>query len=124
MNVVGKPPEGWTDSDQRRFTSEIIELGVALQRLAAMHVQLPVGADGKSYFRQLLTRSDGTEIAFVVELTDEQRITLTAHAENLLSAATETLNLDLATVRKMMTVIFSDDLASQLESPPTATAST
>jgi hypothetical protein len=122
MNVVGKPPEGWADSDQRRFASEIVELGGALQRLAAMHVQLPVGADGKSYYRQLLTRSDGSEVAFVVELTDEQRVTLTAQAESLLSTATETLDLDLATVRKMMTVIFSDVDGSQ--SPPTVTAST
>ena len=113
MVVVGRPPEGWLDTDRKRFASEIVELGGALKRLSAMHVQLPVGIEGKSYFRQLLTRSDGTEVAFVVGLTDDQRAILSAQVGSLLKTASEKLGVDIATAKSMMAVVMTDDYAVQ-----------
>jgi hypothetical protein len=121
MAVVGKPPEGWTDGDHRRFTTEIVELGGALHRLAAMHVDLPNGKGGKNYFRQLLTRSDGTEVAFVVELTDEQREDIKRQTDKLIAKVSDALGIEGATLRKMMSVVLSDAPGSpdSTETPPT-----
>lgn len=68
--VVSKPPNRWTDSDERMFVDELDSLGATFQRVEAVAFVRGAPASGHSAVRVLLTKVDGTEVTRVLDVGD------------------------------------------------------
>ncbi|MFO0590504.1 MAG: hypothetical protein U0441_23380 [Polyangiaceae bacterium] len=74
--VISKPPNRWTDADERLFVDEVTSLGETFQRVEALGFARGEAAHGTAAVRVLLTMADGTEVTRVVDLSqgDDARV--------------------------------------------------
>lgn len=117
--VVSKPPARWSAADEAKAMNEIDLLAARFCRFEATVFEGDSSESHVSAFRLGLTNGDGTEVAKVVRVRQEDEAAvkeLAAKVEEVLAAAND---LQLAVISEALwSILGNDDQVDRLSSPP------
>ena len=102
MNVSGVPPEGWSDEDRKRFFVTIAEVGATFRRIHALNANLEARGDGFDAYRNVITRTDGTEIVQLIALDESARAAGQPLLDDAIKTLEKTLKVSVAEARTVL----------------------
>lgn len=113
MNVAGAPPEGWSDDDRVRFLVSLRDSGGTFRRLLALNANLDAKTDGFDAYRNVFTRTDGSEVVQVVALDEAIRSVARPLLAEVVAQLAKSLSVSEAEARSILVgVAGEEDLAS------------